>query len=443
MESPLRVLIVDDTVTYRKIVSDVLAGCPGVEVVGTAANGRIALQRLDQQSANLLVLDLEMPEMNGQAVLEELRRRKSPAGAIMLSAFTAQGAKATLAALETGAFDFVLKPSGASTEANVEHLRRELWSKLGAYARHRSVRQILYGGNEKPPSPDQPSDAARRGAGGLQPQTAPPPGLRPVSDRAAPPPGLRPVSDRAVPPTEGLVPNGETFGRTFRRGRETLAEPGGRETLAEPAALAPATPVPPPGSPQVVALGISTGGPKALAEMVPQLPAHLPVPLLIVQHMPPVFTSSLADDLNNRTPLAVREGVDGQPIRGGEVWIAPGGRQMKVQRENGQVVLRITDDPPENSCRPSVDYLFRSVADVYGGRAVGVIMTGMGNDGALGCRRLKHCGAAIIAQDAATCVVFGMPREPIEKGIVDVVAPLDRIAAEIARLTGQGAAPCK
>ena len=151
MESPLRVLIVDDTVTYRKIVSDVLAGCPGVEVVGTAANGRIALQRLDQQAADLLVLDLEMPEMNGQAVLEELRRRKSPAGAIMLSAFTAQGAKATLAALETGAFDFVLKPSGASTEANVEHLRRELWSKLGAYARHRSVRQILYGGNAKPP----------------------------------------------------------------------------------------------------------------------------------------------------------------------------------------------------------------------------------------------------------------------------------------------------
>jgi two-component system chemotaxis response regulator CheB len=424
MESPLRVLIVDDTVTYRKIVSDVLAGCPGVEVVGTAANGRIALQRLDQQSADLLVLDLEMPEMNGQAVLEELRRRKSPAGAIMLSAFTAQGAKATLAALETGAFDFVLKPSGANTEANVEHLRRELWSKLGAYARHRSVRQILYGGNEKPPSPDQPSGAARRGAGGeggLQPQTAPAPRLRPVSDRAA-------------PATEGLLPNGETFGRMFRRGRETLAEP---------AALAPATPVPRPGSPQVVALGISTGGPKALAEMVPQLPAHLPVPLLIVQHMPPVFTSSLADDLNNRTPLAVREGLDGQPIRGGEVWIAPGGRQMKVQRENGQVVLRITDDPPENSCRPSVDYLFRSVADVYGGRAVGVIMTGMGNDGALGCRRLKHCGAAIIAQDAATCVVFGMPREPIEKGIVDVVAPLDRIAAEIARLTGQGAAPCK
>src|SRR5271166_5375206 len=152
MDHPLRVLIVDDTVTYRKIVAEVLAGCPDVEVVGTAANGKIALQRLDQQAADLLVLDLEMPEMNGQAVLEELRRRNSPAGAIMLSAFTAQGAKATLAALDSGAFDFVLKPSGASMEANVEHLRRELRSKLAAYARRRSVNQILYGGGSIPSS---------------------------------------------------------------------------------------------------------------------------------------------------------------------------------------------------------------------------------------------------------------------------------------------------
>ena len=170
MEQPFRVLIVDDTVTYRKIVADVLAGTPGMEVVGTAANGRIALQRLDQQPADLLVLDLEMPEMNGQAVLEELRRRKSPTGAIMLSAFTAQGAKATLTALESGAFDFVLKPSGASMEANVEQLRRELGLKLAAFARCRSVKGIL-GSIQAPPGNGNGSPAAvsrpptRRGPG--------------------------------------------------------------------------------------------------------------------------------------------------------------------------------------------------------------------------------------------------------------------------------------
>ncbi len=365
MDIPLRVLIVDDTVTYRKIVSEVLADCPGVEVVGTAANGRIALQRLDQQSADLLVLDLEMPEMNGQAVLDELRRRKSPAGAIMLSAFTSQGAQATLAALESGAFDFVLKPNGPDMSANVQHLRRELRTRISAYARCRNVKQILYG---------------------------------------------KPAANGAGPPARPAV------------SKETTLSPARRS---------------PPGPPQVVALGISTGGPAALTTIMPQLPANLPVPLLIVQHMPPVFTKSLADDLNGRTPLTVREGIDGHPIGGGEVWIAPGGRQMKVRRENDRVVLAITNDPPENSCRPSVDCLFRSVAEVYGGRALGVIMTGMGNDGSLGCRRLKQCGASIIAQDAATCVVYGMPREPIEKGIADVVAPLGRIAAEIARLSRQ------
>ena len=384
MDQTLRVLIVDDTVTYRKIVADVLCGCPDVEVVGTAANGRIALQRLEQQAADLLVLDLEMPEMDGQAVLTELKRRNSPAGAIVLSAFTAQGAVATVAALANGAFDFVLKPNGPSMEANAEQLRRELRSKIAAYARHRNLQQILYG----------------RGVGSGE--------------------------------------NGEKLKRWN-------AESSDSQRFGF-SAFSP-LPAPSAGTPQVVALGISTGGPKALTEMVPQLPADLPAPLLIVQHMPPVFTKSLADDLNQRTPLCVREAADGQPIRAGEVWIAPGGRQMKVERENGRVVLRITDDPPENSCRPSVDYLFRSVAEVYGGRAVGVIMTGMGNDGTLGCGRLKRCGASIIAQDAATCVVFGMPRETIEKGLADVVAPLSRIAAEIARLArhpraGQGAAPC-
>ena len=365
MDRPLRVLIVDDTVIYRKIVSDVLAGCPGVEVAGVAANGKIALQRLQQQPVDLLVLDLEMPEMNGLAVLEELRRRNSPVGAIMLSAHTARGAETTLAALESGAFDFVLKPDGANAAANAEHLRRQCGAKLAAYSRCRGVRQVLHGD-------------------------------KPLQGNGSP---AAPVGPRA--------------------------------------------PLPPSAPPQVIALGISTGGPKALSEMVPLLPADLPIPLLIVQHMPPVFTKSLADDLNRRTALAVREGSDGQPIQGGEVWIAPGGRHMKVQRQGDEVVLRISDDPPENSCRPSVDYLFRSVAEVYGGRAVGVIMTGMGSDGSLGCRRLKHCGAKIIAQDAATCVVFGMPREPIEKGIANVVAPLGRIAAEIARLARQGATPCK
>ncbi len=190
-------------------------------------------------------------------------------------------------------------------------------------------------------------------------------------------------------------------------------------------------------------MGISTGGPKSLTRMLPNLPGSLAVPVLIVQHMPPIFTKSMANDLDNRCALSVCEAADCQLVEPGNVYIAPGGKQMKIEREDGTTLIRITDDPPENSCRPSVDYLFRSVAEIYGARALGVIMTGMGSDGSKGCRQMKQRGASIIAQDETTCVVFGMPREPIERGIADVVATLDGIAAEIIRLVGKGALACR
>jgi two-component system, chemotaxis family, protein-glutamate methylesterase/glutaminase len=192
-----------------------------------------------------------------------------------------------------------------------------------------------------------------------------------------------------------------------------------------------------------LAIGISTGGPKALTTMLPQLPGDLRVPVLIVQHMPPVFTKSLADDLDHRCRLRVYEAADGQPVRAGEILIAPGARQMKIERTAEGVVARITDDPPENSCRPSVDYLFRSLAAVYGAKCLAAIMTGMGNDGAAGCRLVKARGGLVAAQDEASCVVFGMPRQPIEEGIADVVAPLDRLAAEIVLLVEKGRISCR
>ncbi len=187
--------------------------------------------------------------------------------------------------------------------------------------------------------------------------------------------------------------------------------------------------------PAVVVLGISTGGPKSLAEVLPQLPGDFPVPVLVVQHMPPLFTRSLARSLGSRCALRVCEASDCQPVVPGWILIAPGGMQMKVERDATGVLVRITDDPPEHACKPSVDYLFRSAAQVYGGHVVGVLMTGMGCDGVDGCRLLKQHGATIVAQDEATCVVYGMPREAVEQGVVDIVAPLDYIAREIIHLT--------
>ena len=367
MDDKLRVLVVDDTVTYRKAVSSVLAGMPDVEVLGTAANGKIALDKAAHTPTDLLLLDVEMPEVDGVEVLRRLQAAGSPIGAIMLSALTAQGAQTTLTCLALGAFDFVLKPTAGSYEESTELLRRELRPRLAAFARQRCVR------------------TAQRGPMAATPAAAPRPPAGPVS--------------------------------------------------ASPSAL--------PKRVDVVALGISTGGPKALGEMLPRFPADFPVPIVIVQHMPPVFTKSLADDLDKRCALRVLEAYDGHVVRPGEVLVAPGGKQMKVERRDDRVVVCVTDDPPENSCRPAVDYLFRSVAAVYGERAVGVIMTGMGNDGSAGCRVLKARGAQIVVQDEASCVVFGMPRQPTEEGIADVVAPLDRLAAELVSLVAKGRSACR
>jgi two-component system chemotaxis response regulator CheB len=187
------------------------------------------------------------------------------------------------------------------------------------------------------------------------------------------------------------------------------------------------------GKSEIVAIGISTGGPNALNQMLPRLPGNLGVPVLIVQHMPPVFTKSLAVSLDKKCALTVKEAVNGENILANVVYIAPGGKQMKlVAGTDGQNRrIKITDDPPENSCKPSADYLFRSVADYYVGRATAVIMTGMGSDGTLGLAALKDESAFIIGQDEASCIVYGMPKAPAELGYLDIVVPLGKIAEEI------------
>jgi two-component system chemotaxis response regulator CheB len=366
----LNVLVVDDTVTYRRIVSEVLATVPGVEVVGTAPNGKLALEKIEQVSPDLVMLDVEMPEMDGLEVLRRLKAAGSEVGVIMLSALTTKGAHTTLSALELGAFDFVLKPASTSFMENAERLKTELAPKIAAYARTHSVRRALRGRPE---------------------------------------------------PTRKAVP--------LPASHATRADVSNNTKKFSP--------------PEVVAIGISTGGPKALTEMLPRLSGDFPLPIVIVQHMPPVFTKSLADDLNERCKIRVQEASDGQQLLPGVALIAPGGKQMKMYRDANRLHVRITDDPPENSCKPSVDYLFRSISTVCGAHSMGVIMTGMGNDGSAGCRQIKQAGGSIVAQDEASCVVFGMPREPIEQGIVDVVASLDRIASEITRLVEKGRLACR
>ncbi len=376
-EKKVRVLVVDDTVLYRKVISDVLSAIPGVEVVGTAGNGKIGLTKIDQLKPDLVTLDFEMPVMDGLATLSELQRLKKNVAVIMVSAHTREGAAVTMKALERGAFDFIAKPSGTSLQDNRKALMAQFGPVIASVASRKSLRAAAVAGG------------------------------RPVAQKARPAPaGRRPLPARPAPPA---------------------APP---RAVAAPAATRVVSSVAP-GRVAVVAIGVSTGGPNALSEVIPKLPKNLRVPVVIVQHMPPVFTKALADSLNQKSLLNVVEAKGGDRLQPGTVYIAPGGKQMRIEKKAAGEFVQLTDDPPENHCKPAADYLFRSIAGLFGNRSLGVIMTGMGADGVKGLLAMKQKGAYVMAQDEASCVVFGMPMEAIKAGVTDQVVSLGKISTEI------------
>jgi two-component system, chemotaxis family, protein-glutamate methylesterase/glutaminase len=366
---PIRVLVVDDTILYRKIVSDVLAAIPDVEVVGSAHNGKAAIAKLAALKPDLLTLDIEMPEMNGIEVLEYIRRHAPKIGAIMLSTLTHEGGAMTMRALELGAFDFIPKPQSGTMAENREKIESTIAPMIRAFKRSAHITGIL-------------RTAARQDA---------------------------------------------------RGGKSTAVK-----TAIQPSGWPRTSPIR--SKAEIIAIGISTGGPNALAKMLPSIPGDIGVPIMIVQHMPPLFTQSLANSLSAKCAIAVREARQGEPILPNTALIAPGGKQMKIVAgpDGKSRIIKITDDPPENSCKPSVDYLFRSVAQHYVGRATGVIMTGMGSDGNHGLEMMKRNGATIIAQNEASCVVYGMPKMAVETGLADAVLPLAQIADMIVKTVRVG-----
>jgi two-component system chemotaxis response regulator CheB len=368
----LRVLVVDDTIVYRKAISDIIEEIPGVELAGVAHNGKIALSKINILKPDILTLDIEMPQMNGIEVLTEIQKNHLGVGAIMVSTLTAEGSDMTMRALELGAFDFILKPQSKNQTEGKREIRAALEPILKAYARSRFSSSLI--------------------------------------NRAG-----------------QIAPANATLGKTH------LGQPAGETTRVRPVQARPASIRR--GKSEIIAIGISTGGPNALNQMLPKLPGDLGVPVLIVQHMPPVFTKSLAASLDKKCQLTVKEAENGENIMPNVVYIAPGGKQMKlVAGTDGQHRrIKITDDPPENSCKPSVDYLFRSVGDYYVGRTTAVIMTGMGSDGTKGLGILKDKSAYIIGQDESSCIVYGMPKAPAELGYLDVIAPLGKIADEIVK----------
>jgi two-component system chemotaxis response regulator CheB len=358
----IRVLIVDDAVVIRKILMDELMTDPEIEVVGTAPNGKIALQKIPQLQPDIVTLDVEMPEMDGLETLVHLRKDYPKLPVIMFSTLTERGAAATMEALARGASDYVTKPANVGKVTNAkEAVREDLIRKIKALVFTR----------------------------------VPLPKDHPVGTPKLVIPKI---------PSAGGVP-------ILSRGNRLV---------------------------KIVVVAVSTGGPNALAKVIPLLPEDLEVPIVMVQHMPPMFTKLLAERLDSQSKLKVVEGADGMPVQKGHVYIAPGNFHMVLRGTSTLPVINLNQEQPENSCRPAADPLFRSAVQLMGGDILGVVLTGMGQDGMLGCRHIKESGGVVVAQDRDTSVVWGMPGAVVEEGLADKILPLESIAGEIIRAVRSG-----
>lgn len=355
----IRVLVVDDSVVFRRLVTHTLEQDPMLHVVGTASNGAIGLDRIPQLNPDVVTLDIEMPDMDGLEMLRRMRRDYPHLRVIMFSTLTERGAAITLEALTLGADDYVAKATNeGSFGRSMSRLQAEMIPKVKQFFR----------------MPAHDASGAQSEPAAALPKSLP----------------WRPIP--------------------ILQGSKTR--------------------------PKVLVIGVSTGGPTALGAILPQLPSTFPLPVLIVQHMPPLFTRLLAERLNMTCQMSVEEGSQGQLVEPGKILIAPGDFHMKVASSGGQIRVCLDQSPQQNFCRPAADALFTSVGEVYGGSALAVILTGMGQDGLRGASILKAQGASVFAQDEASSVVWGMPGAVVNAGIADRVIPLDGVVSEILRITG-------
>jgi two-component system, chemotaxis family, protein-glutamate methylesterase/glutaminase len=353
----IKVLIVDDSALVRKLLTEMLAKEPQIEIVGTAADPYAARERIKQLNPDVITLDVEMPRMDGITFLENLMRLR-PMPVVMVSSLTQSGAEVTLRALELGAIDFVAKP------------KIDIAGSLADYA-------------------DELIAKVKMAAGAR------------VNPRATAPR----ASAHTVDPR--------------RSADAILPAPAGRRVLRT--------------TDRIVAIGASTGGTEAIREILAALPPDAPA-IVIAQHIPAAFSKPFADRMNRSSAMAVCEAQDGQYVLPGHVYIAPGDRHLLIERDGARYRCRLNDGPPVNRHRPSVDVMFRSVAQNVGPNATGVILTGMGDDGARGLKEMLEAGASTIAQDEASSVVWGMPGTAVKLGAAQQILPLHRVPNEILEL---------
>ncbi len=365
----IRILVVDDSPFMRKSLQKMLEEAPDLRVIATARDGIDALEKIQEHKPDIVTLDIEMPRMDGLTCLKKIMA-EHPMPVLMVSSLTQEGAQATLDALSLGALDFIPKESGFAS-LSIMQIQHDLQEK---------VRRLATSPRFHKPS-----------AGAASPSVA---ALTPAAAAPTPAPARPAVAPKAAAPSgTGL------------------------------------------GSPQaeLLVIGSSTGGPKALQDILPALPGNLPVPCLIVQHMPSTFTKPFADRLDGLCQVHVKEAEQGEPLKAGTVYIAPGGIHMTYGARGPKGCVELSPEPVSSLHRPSVDVLFLSVAELFRGQVLAGILTGMGADGAKGMEQLKRKGAHTLAESEESCVVYGMPRAAVERGCVDLVAPLGDISGHLRR----------
>ncbi|MBF0588584.1 MAG: chemotaxis-specific protein-glutamate methyltransferase CheB [Magnetococcales bacterium] len=424
MAEPLKVLVVDDTITYRMIVTRVAESIPGVDVAASAPNGKLALAKLETTAIDLVLLDIEMPVMDGLTTLKELSAKHPQIAVVMVSGVSRTNANIVVECLNSGALDFVTKPLEENAERAKSSLKKALEPILSELIAKRNI-----------------SGASRKT---VPPRTAPAPGREAAS-----------TSSMAVPLANGKrpLPRAQRLSVTDLRKGATARQPQTRHTppvtARAPIPARPSTPVPTrpapraatspvgggPKKPNLILIGSSTGGPAALTQVLSGLGGPLSIPILIVQHMPPIFTASLAAQLSRSSGLTVQESQENMTVKPGDVVLAMGGKHMTLAKQGSNFIVKLNEGPKVNECRPAVDVLFMSAATIDSGNVLSVILTGMGRDGANGVDALKRRGNCYsITQDMNSCVVYGMPRTVEEKGLSDEVLPVDQIGPRIAEI---------
>ncbi|MGF1630221.1 MAG: chemotaxis response regulator protein-glutamate methylesterase [Kiloniellaceae bacterium] len=362
---PFRVMVVDDSAVIRGLLTRSLEKDPMIKVIASVGNGEAAIKALDRHDVEVIILDIEMPVMDGLTALPKLLAARPGIKIIMASTLTRKNAEVSLRALQAGAADYLPKPSSTSELTGADTFQRELVEKVKALA--------------KAARPGRPATTLRR-AGSVAPAR--------------------------------------------------MAQPARSIVLRKPSAALP----------RIIAIGSSTGGPQALLEVLRDMAASVKLPILITQHMPPTFTTLLAEHIERATGVRCAEGKDGEVITAGRIYLAPGSYHMVVERAGSGSVIRVNQDPPENFCRPSVDPMLRSMAPIYGSSLLTIILTGMGSDGQKGAAEVVQAGGTVIAQDEATSVVWGMPGAVATSGLCSAVLPIKEIGPSVRKLVMRSAA---